>query len=229
MKQDVGLVTQTQSLALMRNFLRASVSSIAFLRQALPANCFQDNAVGGMALKRIDPRVTEEASRLNNWLEQGVCLVCVTAFSASFSNSTLWIYRADQSTNFAHSFSFFQVFDALEKKYLQTLLFQISVRKDSEKKRNSFKNDELVLFESFAFQFAYGEDGDASCTVEKNGMQSGRVLRGREDLKKYTSHVLRSILEVASCLGPLPEDKDRIVSFKVCSCYVTLLLGSYNE
>ncbi|KAA8495010.1 HORMA domain-containing protein 1 [Porphyridium purpureum] len=64
-------VTQTESLALMKNFLRASISSIVHQRGLLPEECFEDATIGELRVKRINSKASEDAQKLANWLEQG--------------------------------------------------------------------------------------------------------------------------------------------------------------
>ncbi|KNC50598.1 HORMA domain-containing protein [Thecamonas trahens ATCC 50062] len=64
-------VTASESLCLVRNLLRCSISTIAYLRSLFPEHCFYDRTLNGLRIKSLKPS-TDEAQELCNWLEQGV-------------------------------------------------------------------------------------------------------------------------------------------------------------
>eukprot|EP01087_Luapelamoeba_hula_P014369 TRINITY_DN4198_c1_g1_i1.p1 TRINITY_DN4198_c1_g1~~TRINITY_DN4198_c1_g1_i1.p1 ORF type:complete len:370 (-),score=72.76 TRINITY_DN4198_c1_g1_i1:105-1214(-) len=63
--------TQEQSMTLMRNLLRTTVSSICYLRHIFPEECFHDKQLCGINIKSLVPRMPE-VSTLCNWLEEGL-------------------------------------------------------------------------------------------------------------------------------------------------------------
>ncbi len=102
-KQEVKskVVNESQSLALMRNMFRLSISTICYTRNLFPQNCFTEKPYGGPEMPivhqlesaRVDENgqleiLHKDAFLLTQWLEKGV-------------------------------------FEALEKKYLKSVTFAI--------------------------------------------------------------------------------------------------------
>lgn len=71
-------VTQTQSLAVMKNLVRASISEVCFLRNLFPEDCFKSASFGNTTVRALMPResaptgepgaiINEDAARLVAW------------------------------------------------------------------------------------------------------------------------------------------------------------------
>lgn len=71
-RQTTDTVTQQQSVTLMRNILRSSISSIAYLRYLFPENNFVDTQLAGLKIKSLVEGDNKEIEALNKWMEQGV-------------------------------------------------------------------------------------------------------------------------------------------------------------
>ncbi|CBK23857.2 uncharacterized protein [Blastocystis hominis] len=97
-KSEVEAVTQQQSLAVVKNMIRTSISEICYLRNLFDEDCFCKKNYAGIMINALHPMDTKEGSephihnseawQLTRWLEEGV-------------------------------------FDALEKRYLRGLVFAI--------------------------------------------------------------------------------------------------------
>ncbi|KAG2375185.1 hypothetical protein C9374_010189 [Naegleria lovaniensis] len=64
-------VTYEESLTLMRNLMRTAISSVCYLRNIFPEDCFQDKSLSGINIKSLQP-ANDEARTLIDWLEKGV-------------------------------------------------------------------------------------------------------------------------------------------------------------
>ena len=71
-RQTTDTVTEVQSVTLVRNILRSSLSSIAYLRYLFPEDNFQDTELAGLKIKSLVEGQNKEIAAMNKWLEQGV-------------------------------------------------------------------------------------------------------------------------------------------------------------
>jgi hypothetical protein len=71
-RQTTDTVTQQQSLTLVRNILRSSISSICYLRYLFPEDSFTDTQLAGLKIKSLVEGQNQEIKTLNTWMEQGV-------------------------------------------------------------------------------------------------------------------------------------------------------------
>ena len=100
-QQKVKSVNETQSLALMRNMFRISISAICYSRNLFPDDCFVKKPYGSDELPSI---YQLESAHLN---EDGVLQV----LNEDAFQLTRWLEKG--------------VFEALKQKYMKTLSFQI--------------------------------------------------------------------------------------------------------
>ena len=73
--------SQVQSLNLMKNLVRASISEISFQRNLFPSDCFKDTQFGNTKIRALSPQDTNpdgsvtvinaDALRLTTWQEAG--------------------------------------------------------------------------------------------------------------------------------------------------------------
>ena len=72
MTTTMQALQQGQSVQLIRNLLRLSLSTIAYLRNFFDDECFTDKGTcGGLRLKILVGK-TDEAALMIDWLEKGV-------------------------------------------------------------------------------------------------------------------------------------------------------------
>ena len=56
---------------MMRNLFRTTISSISYIRNLFPDNCFTDRILTGVPIKTLRP-ITDESKLMCKWLEEGV-------------------------------------------------------------------------------------------------------------------------------------------------------------
>lgn len=94
-------------------------------------------------------------------------------------------------------------------------MLQVFSRDPKAKKGSRATNPEPKdLLECFSFYVSYTGEGTAQLRVSGSDGATSRPQDSRETVKKNTSEVLRSLVEMTSTLRPLP--KHRILSVKVC-------------
>ncbi|KAJ5066293.1 horma domain-containing protein [Anaeramoeba ignava] len=71
-KTRTETTTENQSMTLVRNILRTTISSIAYLRYLFPEENFYDRSIAGINIKSLQPLGNSEAKQLCDWLEYGV-------------------------------------------------------------------------------------------------------------------------------------------------------------
>ena len=71
-KQSTESCTKQQSATLVRNVLRSSISSIAYLRYIFPEENFMDAQLAGLKIKTLIPGSNPEITIISDWLENGV-------------------------------------------------------------------------------------------------------------------------------------------------------------
>ncbi|KAJ3173947.1 HORMA domain-containing protein 1 [Geranomyces variabilis] len=86
-------------------------------------------------------------------------------------------------------------YDALEKRYLKTMIFGIYLDPEEPEK----------LVEAYTFGFSYPNKDQWCLTIDANGKESHR-LRTRGAVMKATSDMLRRLLILTETLRPLPEN-----------------------
>lgn len=69
--QQQEVLTEQRSALFVRNLARAAISSICFMRNIFPNECFKDLEVGGSPLKSLQPS-TPESRQMLSWFEKGV-------------------------------------------------------------------------------------------------------------------------------------------------------------
>lgn len=108
------------------------------------------------------------------------------------------------------------IFDALQKKYLQTVLLEVF--EELAVKRNKKKAGvRRKLLECYTFTVTYF-DGQAQLALA--GDENDSTTISKERIKQTTGEVLQSLVHIASSLDPLPSSK--IISMKVCWCSLSL-------
>lgn len=90
--------TAKQSLSLVKNLLGTTIGAIVYLRNLFPEENFKDTNINGLALKSLKRNYTKEADELIDW---------IVSFPVKFQEKG--------------------VFDALERRYLKTMIFGIFI------------------------------------------------------------------------------------------------------
>mmetsp|Transcript_27982 Transcript_27982/g.109902 ORF Transcript_27982/g.109902 Transcript_27982/m.109902 type:complete len:157 (+) Transcript_27982:321-791(+) len=92
-RQASETVNIEQSLTLTKNLVRTSISSIAYIRNLFPDDCFTEQHIGGMKLQKLTGSDNGEAKLLIKWLEQGVMFLRLLVLFAS-ACLTFVLYRS---------------------------------------------------------------------------------------------------------------------------------------
>jgi hypothetical protein len=71
-RQKTDTCTEVQSLTLVKNILRSSIASIAYLRYLFPEDNFTETQLAGLKIKSLRPKQNPEITAMTEWMEQGV-------------------------------------------------------------------------------------------------------------------------------------------------------------
>ncbi|KAI9015476.1 HORMA domain-containing protein [Hyaloraphidium curvatum] len=102
------------------------------------------------------------------------------------------------------------VFDALDKKYLRTLVLGVSLNRKNP--------DNLV--EAYVFRFSY-PSSTPHLNIQRKVMGSDQIIdaklqfKSKDELKTATANTLRKMILLTQNLDPLPTEGSRILSFKI--------------
>ncbi|KAG9397616.1 Hop1 [Carpediemonas membranifera] len=66
------LITNQDSLTLLKNLFRTSISTICHFRGLLPPECFEECTVAGLHISMLVPNAHPDIDKLNSWLQDGV-------------------------------------------------------------------------------------------------------------------------------------------------------------
>ncbi|CCI44159.1 unnamed protein product [Albugo candida] len=175
--------TYIQSLNVIRNMIRVSISEVCHLRSVhslrvyeealydfvflsdlFSAKLFRERIYADMRVKCLAPRAecgtvdAKDALMLTQWLEEGV-------------------------------------FEALEKKYLESLIFCIHSLKE--------ENEPGQLLESYTYTIQQDEHGDTLLSTDFNGL--GTLHCSTDDVKAQAIQMIRTLVKIVNTLSPLPE------------------------
>lgn len=197
---------------------RASLSSIAYIRNLFGEDCFVDGEMGGTRFKRLtkpDMDENKEAAIFMKWLEDGVFDALSKKYLATVM---LEIYEdiSEQDKKNEAAFS--------QKKLAET---QMACSADPAIKAGKGKRRLLEVF-SFGVEYPDGDQSDPrfrlSCAGSGSGTPANTKEGIREAMKKSTSDILRQLVELTQTLQPLP--KSRVVSMKLM--YTSKTPSSYE-
>ena len=81
-RQSTDVINSTQSFVLVKNMIRISISSICYIRNLFPAECFSSKEYAGISVRQLESaepgpdgelRVkNKDAFMITQWLEKGV-------------------------------------------------------------------------------------------------------------------------------------------------------------
>jgi hypothetical protein len=71
-RQSTDTVTEVQSMTLVKNILRSSIATIAYIRYLFPEENFSETQLAGLKIKSLLPRDNPEIAAMTEWMEQGV-------------------------------------------------------------------------------------------------------------------------------------------------------------
>jgi hypothetical protein len=139
--QVVRAVNETQSLALMRNMLRLSISTICYARNLFPKDCFTEKPYGDDELPCIyqleSAKINSDgnleilndgAFLLTQWLEKGVFQALENKYLKSMTFAIL-----DEEDNLSETYSFMIGYDKVGDNRLSLSLNGVVVTKENLK------------------------------------------------------------------------------------------------
>ncbi|TMW55546.1 hypothetical protein Poli38472_010428 [Pythium oligandrum] len=165
-------LTHIQSMNVIRNMIRVSVSEICYLRNLFPDDMFKERIYADMHIKCLAPQKektskdAEDALLVTRWLEDGV-------------------------------------FEALEKKYLETLIFCIY--------STSVTKQPHELLESYTYKIQHASSGSTKLATSFTGSNS--MDCSPENVKAQAIQMIRSLVSLVNSLDPLPEQ--RLITIKM--------------
>lgn len=177
-------LTQTQSTTVVRNIFRAAFSSIAYIRNFFDEDCFRIRKIGAFKYHRLVTTTTCADARI-------------------FVD---WLERG--------------IFDALTRKYLQIVLLEVydGTRGGADGEKGAPTSRELL--ECFSFNVSYNEQGAHVMVAEREAAASATAgatstaLDTKEQIKQNGETVVRTLVQMAQTLRPLP--KKRVLGVRVC-------------
>lgn len=97
------------------------------------------------------------------------------------------------------------VFDALDKRYLQSVVLSISLDKSNENN----------VHECYTFQISYSEGKLPSLLVQDNKRGMSTASLPLDAAKRSMSQLFRQLIMMTQSLAPLPESVDRLLSIRL--------------
>jgi len=82
-------ITEQQSLIVVRNLMRTATSTICYLRNLFPEECFIDRSISGLQIKSLQPE-SKESKTLIDWLEKGVFDALQKKIFESYDVFNMW-------------------------------------------------------------------------------------------------------------------------------------------
>ncbi|KAH9618153.1 hypothetical protein KSS87_002037 [Heliosperma pusillum] len=200
-KQKEAEITEQDSLLLTRNLLRIAIYNISYIRGLFPEKYFNDKSVPAleMKIKKLLP-LDAESRRLIDWMEKGECSLNLRFYVKKF------VYVANRIvilSSLAVCCYFPGVYDALQKKYLKTLLFSICEAING------------TTMEEYTFSFSYPnpDSEEVSMNISRAGSkkQGGTFNSTNEvtpnQMKSSACKMIRTLVQLMRTLDKMPEER----------------------
>ncbi|KAK7201727.1 HORMA domain containing protein [Novymonas esmeraldas] len=184
MTSTVAAVNQTQSLAAIRNFVRASVSCITYARGLCSDNAFERRAFLGLPLRQLIPSTTESVA-ISEWIEKG-------AFDALNRN-----YLKEMSLC---------VYDAECRALLESYCFSFCYTGDGERAQMTLNASQTASPSGVL-------DGGASAHAQVSGGRAvtlpipPRRRCTKQEVQRMLTNVLERLVDVVESLPPLLSER----------------------
>ncbi|KPA79999.1 hypothetical protein ABB37_05031 [Leptomonas pyrrhocoris] len=198
MTATVTAVNQTQSLAAIRNFVRAAVSFITYARGLCNDNAYAQRPFLGLPLRQLIPSTTESVT-ISEWIERG-------AFDALNRN-----YLKEMSLC---------VYDEECRELLESYCFGFNYSADGQRAQMSLTASQNAEVHAPDSQTSGG--GERSARGKRNGGElmtpittdsapiTARAVPAyrrrrcsKQEVQRMLSHILERLLDVVGCLPPL--------------------------
>lgn len=149
--------------------------NISYIRGLFPDKYYQEKHVPAleMKIKKLVP-MDDESKRLVDWMEKGEEVEAAHGSWLSFPSSAAFLgatglqtHARAQCSCMPHPRVLAGVYDALQRKYLKTMVFAIC------------EEDATSLLEEYTFSFSYGAE-DGACNLELQAGGKTRLKAGND-------------------------------------------------
>ncbi|KPI86758.1 hypothetical protein ABL78_4175 [Leptomonas seymouri] len=193
MTTTITAVNQTQSLAAVRNFVRAAVSCITYARGLCSDNAYERRAFLGLPLRQLIPSTTESLT-ISEWIEKG-------AFDALNRN-----YLKEMSLC---------VYDMECKELLESYCFGFNYSADGQRAQMSLSASQNSEVHTPSSQISGGAGGrkgkngsemvpiTAATTATRTVPAYRRRRCSKQEVQRMLTQILERLLDVVGCLPPL--------------------------
>lgn len=178
MTSTVAAITQNQSLAAVRNLIRAAVSCITYSRGLCSESSFEEKPFIGMDIKQLVPSSTE-AITISDWIEKGA----FDALNKSYlKEMSLCVYNADCS-ELLESYCFGFTYSGDGKRACMTL--------------NANSGADANASSS-------ATNGRSQNTLDAH---TGRRRCSKNDIRRMVTEIVTKLIEVVENLPPLLSER----------------------
>ncbi|CBZ25954.1 conserved hypothetical protein [Leishmania mexicana MHOM/GT/2001/U1103] len=179
MTSTITAVNQTQSLAAIRNFVRASVSCITYARGLCSDNAFEQRPFLGLPLRQLIPSTTESIT-ISEWIEKG-------AFDALNRN-----YLKEMSLC---------VYDAACRELLESYCFGFNYTGDGERAQMTLNASQTIADGANTAAVSQRSGGAA-------GIPAYRKRRcTKQEVQHLLTSILERLMDVVESLPPLLSER----------------------
>ncbi|CAG9583629.1 conserved hypothetical protein [Leishmania major strain Friedlin] len=179
MTSTVTAVNQTQSLAAIRNFVRASVSCITYARGLCSDNAYEQRPFLGLPLRQLIPSTTESIT-ISEWIEKG-------AFDALNRN-----YLKEMSLC---------VYDAACHELLESYCFGFNYTGDGERAQMTLNASQTIADGSKTTAVSQSSGGAV-------GIPAYRKRRcTKQEVQHLLTSILERLMDVVESLPPLLSER----------------------
>ncbi|CBZ38555.1 hypothetical protein, conserved [Leishmania donovani] len=179
MTSTVTAVNQTQSLAAIRNFVRASVSCITYARGLCSDNAYEQRPFLGLPLRQLIPSTTESVT-ISEWIEKG-------AFDALNRN-----YLKEMSLC---------VYDAACRELLESYCFGFNYTGDGERAQMTLNAAQTIADGANTTAVSQSSGGAV-------GIPTYRKRRcSKQEIQHLLTSILERLMDVVESLPPMLSER----------------------
>ena len=181
-------------MATMKKLMRTTISAICYQRDIFPEDCFEDEAIDSMKLKML-PKLKSKSK---------------TKDKRSCRTRGLSQQQQGASDDDRNNCRLFQewiedgVMEALEKRYLRTLVFAVFDGSDGTDAATA------KLHECYVYKVKYTDDGDAEGHFSKIGDAQGQtsvLLSSASEIADQCRQIIRNVVSLCNTLKALPQER----------------------
>ncbi|EFC42471.1 meiotic specific asynaptic protein [Naegleria gruberi] len=166
----------------MRNLMRTAISSVCYLRNLFPEDCFQDKSLSGIQIKSLQPS-NEEARTLIDWLEKGV----FEALKKKYLRTIIFGVCSDPSREID------SMLESYECKYYTNWFVQLSAL-----------SVKVTYPDKEEGQLNISRAADSNKTNKKIGIKGTQT---KQEITQSMVMMLRTLITLAQTLQPIPETR----------------------